>query len=643
MRYHKMQPNHRTRLPGAIVTVDTESHRVKSDSNVKDWVYPLRLGVARYCRLEGGLPTRRKEFKFTEAIEFWQWLYEQMDDKRVLWLWAHNLGWDLTVLRFWREIEEGNLTLQGPPRKWYDPETGETVTRPTPGLLITKDPPTAFCVWDRLNRKLKGCDTFNWFPQPLRELGDMLKVPKLAFPGCDGDETALWEYCQRDCLITELAVLDIFRLLRSNDLGNMRYTPASQSMSVFRHVTKDLDVRLHGDNDLGEFERRSYYGGRRAVFFRGEVRRADYFALESDAGPVENHPINYGGPVYALDLVAAYPAVMRGNLYPNFFTRMLYEISPVRAREILKLEGACAWVMLESYNEPWPVRHAEGISWMTGKFQTALAGPELIRAIDGGFCQWVHQIAFYHVTHLFQQFVDRLIDIERTYPRDVEPVRRNLVKTLRNSLHGKFGQRGYSWETMPGHVEAEPWGTFTAAIRGGKGYEWRRRIGHVVQREINNPMTKDSFPVIAAYTTAYSRELMRSLVREAGTNNVYYLDADTIHVSASGYETLLRKGHVCSETPGKLRVTGIADKVRYFAPKHYVWDGEVVNCGLPHNAVPLPDGRYRVEKFKRVGNIVSGYPPAGGIVTIDEMDPPHHQLGATDQPDGWTRPLIYNL
>lgn len=641
MKYRKLQPNHRTRLPGAIVTVDTESWEQVSEANPNVRIYPLRLGVARYCRLEGGLPTRRKELRFKEATEFWEWVYGLMDDKRVLWLWAHNLGWDLTVLRFWREMEEGRMTLQGPSRNWYDPATGETTTRPTPGLLVTKDPPTCFCVWDSRQFKLKGCDTYNWYPKSLKVIGEMMGLPKLEFPGCDGDESALWTYCERDCLITEKAVLDILGILRTNDLGNMRYTPASQSMSVFRHVTSDLDVRLHGDADLTEFERRSYYGGRRHVFFRGEVRRSDHFALESDAGPGEVHPVIYTGPVYALDLIAAYPAVMRHNLYPNFFTRMLREINPSRAIEILRYEGACAWVLIESYDEPWPIRRPEGVAWMTGQFQTGLCGPELVRAISAGYVQWIHQIAFYNVSNIFQEFVDRLIDIERTYSREVEPVRRGLIKTMRNSLHGKFGQRGKSWETMPGQVEAEPWGTFTAAVRGGKGYEWRRRIGHTVQREIDDPVTKDTFAAISAYTTAYSRELMRSLIGQAGSNNVYYLDSDTIHVSAAGYESLVRQGHICSETPGKLRVVGVADTVRYFAPKHYCWDGAVVNCGLPHNAVPLPDGRHRVDKFKRMESIVSSYPPSGGVVTTEEIDAPHHQLGARDMPDGWTRPLIY--
>lgn len=641
MRGYQLKPNHRTQTPGALVTVDTESYEVPSPvvDNLK--TYPLRLGVARFVRIEAGQATRTASFRFTTVTEFWDWLRSKMSKHRITWLFAHNLGWDLAVLRFWDELANKRFTLEGPYRKVKDPKTGKWAPQRSPGLLVTKDPPSFFKVWDSREFTLKGCDLFNWLPSSLASLAPSVGMKKTEFPGVNGTDADLWPYCENDCAIAEALVLDLFAFVRKHNLGNFRYTPAAQSLSIYQHWKQPAPITFHCCNGLGEFERRSYFGGRRAVFFRGEVRSPTYFRLESDRKSQKWAPIVENGPVTSLDVTAAYPAQMRDNAFPVEFCKDDGPLKPVRARELLSVYAGCAWVDITSLSEPYPVRTKQSVFWYTGTFQTALCGPELVRALDSGHVTWVHQLKLYRSGKPFKPFCDGLLEIEQQYPRETAPGRRALTKILRNALHGKFGQRNVRWETLPGFRASFPWGQYAVPAETEKGWEWRRSIARQVQRLVETPMCKHSFPLIAGYCTAYCRERMRHLVELAGPLGCYYVDADTMHVSATGLQRLIRAGEVDPSAPGKLRILETVDHAIYFAPKHYLWGDKLIISGVPRTAQLLKGGRYRVQKFSRMEYYCTRQPPVGGVVTVEEMAAPVHQLGARVTPSGWTLPLVY--
>jgi hypothetical protein len=637
----RLRKNHRTRTPGAIITVDTESFERQIEGHPKARLYPLRLGVARYARLEGTKVTRQDTCEFTSAAAFWDWCRSKLDRRRVTWLWAHNLGWDLTVLKFWAELEFGRFTLEGPPRKMRDSQTGKWELKPTRGLLISEDPPTAFVVWDQRLAKLKGCDTFNWYRCSLKELGEMVGLPKLDFPGVTSDEATLWTYCRRDAEITERVVLDLLNFVRVNDLGNFRYTPGAQSFATFRHWSDEGAIEFQQDDRISEFERLAYFGGRKSVFFAGEVRSPAVFALDPAGAKPVTHPVDYGGPVHQLDLSAAYPAVMLDNLFP---CRMIYKRTAQKPYEVLaemKHHGCLAWVSIESYETPYPVKKKDRTDWCTGVFQTGLCGPELLAALRMGHVTWVHRAIYYRLAKLFTEFVTKLTDLELQCIREHATIKRQLAKLLRNSLYGKFGQRSTGWEVVDGQRWMDPWGMFQWSLGPDMGYELRRAIGYRVQRRLSGPRVEWTFPAISAYVSSYARVRMDELIQKAGPFQVYYLDTDAIHVSQRGHDNLVRCGEVHADCPGKLREVARCDSVHYYAPKHFRWGDRVINAGLHRRSVACGPSRFSVEDFQHLESTLARRPLDGGVVTTREVAEPVHQLCARRTPTGWTVPLSY--
>jgi hypothetical protein len=640
LRYH-LKRNHCTRLPGALVVVDTESEATPDPAEPATTYYPLRLGVARFCRIERGRATRRQTFRFTRVKQFWDWLRSRMDARRPLWLWAHNLGWDLTVLRFWEEIEAGRFTFTGPNRRVYDAAARTFVKEPTPGLLITQDPPTALVCWDKAGRTLKGCDTVNWFPRPLADIGRMTGLEKIEFPGTSASERELWPYCERDCEITERAVLELLGLLRDIDAGNMRFTPAGQAFACYRHWDQVAPIEFNADPDVCAFERETYFGGRKAVFFAGRVLAPDAFTLEGDTDARKRVPLEFGGPVYHLDLTAAYASVMHGNRFP--FKLYHKDVNPQLGlvERTMKDSAAVAVVQIDSPDVPYPYRRKDRVEWCIGRFATGLAGPELARALERGHVKAVWRIFYYRQARLFDEFVEKMTALEQRYGREDNAVRRALVKSMRNGLYGKFGQWDRGWAVSPGATYHKKWGQFGWYQIGGEGVKRCRAVGGEVQERLDGPRVDWTFPAIPAYVTSYCRLRMDALRERAGLAHVYYQDADSLHVGREALARLQRLGDLAEDTPGKLRIVAVAQDVLYKGPKHYVWDGDVVNAGLPTKAVATGPGQYVCEEFQRLNSTLNHAPPVGGVVREKSLHEPTHPLGAERTRSGWTQPIRF--
>jgi hypothetical protein len=638
-----MQANHGCASPGALVCVDTESTQPKGGAGQAVKVLPLRLGVARYCRMDKGRPTRHETFRFTSATAFWDWLYGRLDPRRSTWLWAHNLGWDLTVLRFWRELESKRFVLALPWR-WGRSRAGQRKRlKPMAGFLMTQDPPSGGRLWDDKFRSLRLCDTFNWAKCSLADLGHQLGVEKLPFPGFDCAEETAFHYCERDCAIVEAAVLAIIAFVSGHDLGNMKLTPAAQALSAFRHLPKLPPVVFLPDDDVVKFERRAYVGARRAVYFKGRVVSPDVFELESPKRHCQGPITLKTGPVYQFDLTAAYASVMRGNRFPSVLRERESHKTPDYVYHRMKALGALAWVKIESPDRPYPRKVKGGTRWYVGNFQTALCGPELLRAIQLGDVKHVYRVFWYHLEELFTDFVDKLCTIEHSYDRTTERFHRTLAKTVRNALHGKFGQRKKGWLIDPRARADRKWGTYWQQDEPeGDWYKVRSLAGQL-QRQIKGPRVDWTFPAISAYVLAHHRERMRQLRERAGLDHCLYEDADTLHVDAAGARRLRAAGEVDKEAVGKLRLVKTGEDVEYVAPQCYRWGDRWIVAGLPARAVHLEGNRWKVEEFLHLDANLRAVPPPGGTVLVRTIQAPIARLGAESTKTGWTRPERYEF
>ena len=587
-----LRPNHRTSTPGAFVAVDTETLPTPHGGR-RDWtVHRLRLGVAICWRLESGTQRSREVFHFTSAQAFWAWLASKLNPRRPLWLWAHNLYFDLTALRFWQVMESGELTAEEPdviylPRRARNP----AAVRHT-GLIATEDPPSIWSGWNRDGARLHCVDTMNWWPASLATLGESLGRPKLEMPAWEAPDEAWRAYCLRDAEIVELAVVKLCAWVRASDLGNMRFSAASQAMAAFRHRFMGPETRIYTPDEAKPQERRAYYPARQLAYFVGHVirRGTEWWQQVGMREPFER------GPVYVLDVSSCYPSVMAGHDYPLRHVKTVAMQSTRECLDWLKVYEACAEVQIDSGDEPYPVRDPEEeggrVRWCVGRFVTTLCGPELRRALESGHATAVGRVQYYTRGRPFDAFVAWALAGRSDALRVGDGVTASLYKLIANSLHGKFGQRRPRWEVVPGLVAPVPWGHYTSGHGELPGVCSYRSVAYTVQRQGHGEEADASVPIISAYATAYARERMRGFKRAAEKGNVLMEDCDTLHLLQDGYDRLTAAGLVGDGQPGKLRLVGTYEEAEYRGVRHYRLDDQWTIAGLTLKAKRDEEGRW---------------------------------------------------
>jgi hypothetical protein len=300
---HQLKANAETHVPNEFITFDTETKKQILPGGSEK--HTLKLGVARYYRLMENGSIIRDEIVFHKKEDFFDWIESKIRVKTKVYLFAHNTQFDSQIVdmfkvlpkRNWelkKEIIDTNLFIA----KWQKGKSAQRI-----GDKITKSN----------KRTLYVLDTFNYFKTSIKEMGKKLGVAK-GIPMPDGTtlsigetqeeieeffETATLEqltaYCKRDVEITELMLLEFFKFLKENDLGNFQPTIASQAFQAFRHRFMHHAIMIHCNPDAIKLERDSYRGGRNEAFFLGEIKEH----------------------ITVLDFNSLYPSVMIDNEYPT--------------------------------------------------------------------------------------------------------------------------------------------------------------------------------------------------------------------------------------------------------------------------------------------------------------------------------------
>lgn len=635
----RLRFNHTTGIPRHHIVIDTETVPVADP----DWpalhVHRLRLGVARYFRFEDDKVMSPQELVFYDRNTILNWILDKTSPNSPVWLWAHNAAFDLTAIGFWMLFESGELSL-----KWSDPEgkispvTGLPV-KPREGLLVTEDPPTIIRAYTKSGATLWAIDSLNWCMASLRDLGDAVGVEKLDMPGEQAEDSDWLAYCRRDAEILERLVVSILRFVKVADLGNFRATAASQAYAFFRHRCMTCAIDVDDDLDVKAMERQCYYGGRREVYFQGCVVRSEAAGIEHLAGAPVGMPVIAKGPVYHLDLTGAYPSVMADNVFPVRKLGEEFDVDPEILLAKLKALGAAAHVRISCGNGSWPVRRGEKVISAMGDFDTYLCGPELIRAIRERAVSKVYHVRYYAVDKPFAKFVQEGWKLRQDFHDCGQFLFARIAKVLLNALHGKFAQRANRWEMVPGAMAPTAWGHYTTWDARSGQMRVFRSVGGNVQLRLDGGEREDSFPLIAAYATAYCRELMHRLRWVAGLREVLYEDADSMHVTQSGFNALRDAGWVDEGKLGKLHVVRKAERSIYYGPKDYVLDEYRVMAGVARRAVEDGRGMWHQTNFHRLDSLLASTPPEGPVCADVVKQTPRPVTAARVMADGWTEPL----
>ena len=275
-----MQENHAQQLPWHIISLDTETQSMSSpDDDVQ--THSLVLGSMVYRRYWVSKDKVHKSRIFKYRFDTVDELIELLKPivlraKRRTYLYAHNANFDYGII---------NLRYVF---KQLDLETQCYINEKPPVIVIgKKGTSTLICL-----------DTLNMFPFPLDTLAKAMGFAgKSELPDVE-DADALYRYCERDTLLLS-SILDAWRrFIQIHEMGNYKYTIASQSMTSFRHgyLPKKTVIQTKQEWILQQ-ERKCYLGGRVEAFRLGRIEE----------------------PVYLVDVNSMYPYVMQHNHYPTRF------------------------------------------------------------------------------------------------------------------------------------------------------------------------------------------------------------------------------------------------------------------------------------------------------------------------------------
>lgn len=597
---------------------DTEAHWQPDVQFEASQYQTLRLGCAIAGRYEAGHWTREKRCSFDNAESFWEFVASRADKKRPLWVFAHNIGYDLALVKFPEKLRSGEFKIFDPKKDGTKTDRLNQKYLKTSGFICTDNPPVIVSCQHESGYRVIFIDTFNYWTTSLAKIGEMVGQRKLVMPDLTASNQTWYDYCMGDVEVLLSAVTQLISWVKDNNLGKFRFTAPSLAMAAFRHRWNKPAVVCHNNTKLRKFERQSYYGGRLECFYIGRIE----------------------GDIYELDVTSLYPSVMAENSYPSQLASFYHPLCHARYEPCELGIDTVAEVFLHT-NHSFPKRDARfGTYYPTGDYWTCLAGPELMRAHSLGVIKQVRAWSKYVLTPIFAGFVDWFWKYRAEQAKLGNTLNANLAKLIMNGLYGKFGQLTNAWTERPDIIASGKYGIYTDDEHADKNGCVFRQIGQHVLQHTGKQEHPFAFPAIAAYVTSYAREWMETLRKAAGYDNVYYLVTDALFVNELGYQRLLQGGFIRDNELGFLRVKHRASVAEFRTLHHYAIGAHKVEGSKKKSARANSDGSFTEIQFESLDKILNRKPDGSvHVKPVTKVFSREYKRG-TISGDGWVKPLI---
>lgn len=338
-----------------------------------------------------------------------------------------------------------------------------------------------------------------------------------------------------------------------------------------QHLSKGL---IRNSEYLNEFERKAYKGGRCETFKRGNQHVKSY------------------------DVHKMYLSIMRDIEVPLPQSARFVK-GDKGFNELLKSDKLfIAYVKVQvskQYIAPLPY-FKDKLIFPTGIFSGHYCSNELRESLKHGVkILKVYEYVYYREKiKLFEKFADRVWELFNRYEKMHNPNLAYMIKTIGNSLYGKFGEKhgGNQWIKLidyDGDIEGCD-GMFYQGeeyvyIRGGKSED-----------------SKHTFPCIPAFITAAGRVLLlnRLKLRE---KEAVYCDTDSAHVDTildldngdglgewgfeyekeQEYHKPKMYGDKCKGVPGKAELVAVGNEYFYYSYQKPLKRAEAIRKGDRQN------------------------------------------------------------
>jgi hypothetical protein len=547
---HWLRRNRTQRRPEWILFVDGESDITPIHDKAD--LHTFRLGWACLCHYTPiqGLHVHGW-YDLHDLLDFWHTISSLALDVQQLYIVSHNIDYDARVLHAFTIL---------PGIGW------------SPSYIILGDS-CHFFTFKADKAKISLLDNMNYWQMSLDALGQEFGIPKLEidFETCTNAE--LSRYCHTDVEILVKVWRFWLAFLDEHKLGNWAITTAGQAWNAYRHRFMPAKIGIHNRADAIRLERESYRGGRCEVWKVGKF---------------------LGGPFYKLDINGLYSYVMREYPSPQKLVKVLVGVTPAYLEKLLERYMCIADVHLETDEPVYPLRIRGYNIFPTGTFRICLTTLELKYALAHGHIKAIGEVAIYERKYLFKAFINYFTPLRQKHKLAGETGRSLLCKMIRNSLYGKFGQRGYEQKVIDDapldKIAVRRW---VDAETGERCTDWT--FGGKTIRQHYKGESEDSFPAIASHIAAQGRMILWAYACRAGHGNVYYADTDSLIVNQAGYDALA--GWIDPIKLGYLKIESQANDLAIMAKKSYVIGNKRTLKGIKKNATRTEDGKWKQTHF----------------------------------------------
>lgn len=617
---HNLRPNHKEWTPAHVIFLDTETRTIEgSDPEVlalRCWAAHLEDRRAkRGGQLGAQLANGATAEQLADQLEDWG------RGRQTIWVYAHNLSFDLVTTRLPLVLAERGWTVSD-------------------AAIGGKAP------WLRLARgthRLTLVDSWSWLPVALGTVAERVRIVKPGLPAQSAGADEWMTRCEADVAILAAAVLDLMAWWDKGKLGRWNISGASCGWNAYRHIPTSWPVTIDPDPVGVAADRAANYGGRRGIWRAGVL---------------------HAGPFLELDFVAAYPSVAAELPLPMKRAYAFDSMAVDDRRVSNDYWQISARVIVNTDTPRWPVRVGGATFYPVGRFQTDLAGPDIAEAARLGCLESIGPGYVHRLGYAMAPWAAWCLDVQNGRDPDAPPVAAIAAKSWGRAVLGKWGARNFvKYELGP--APGGSWGyeegwDHQSQTKGGLVTICGRRWW--VTSEANG---ENAYPAILAWVEADVRVRLSRVIEAIGPGAVIQCDTDGLIVAQRLIGTKAAKGHLIAPeslsargkldwvlnclhpvtAPLTLRVKRSAPHIEVLGPQHLKFAGQRSFSGLRADAAETAPNTYTGRIWPKlqwqmqhgdpagyvrpeVTSVIRGPYAAGWVTTRGHVVPPAARITA---------------
>lgn len=507
---HWLRVNDGARSPHRVLFVDTETRPVMDGL---DELHELRWWHARVVRRHVERPRGplHADLAGDSAMDLAAAVDRTAITKCSLWLYTHNLGFDLQVTRLPELLHDLG---------WEVTDIG--ITGRSPWIRMAQD-----------RRRLVICDSTSWLPVPLAEVGESIGRPKPViddWTAATDEEIAV--RCLADVVILSEAMLAIMDWWDASDMGRWSWTGPGCGWAAYRHKFLAHKVLMDPAPERITIEREAIYGGRREAYRLGRI------------GPAQ---------LVDLDFQGAYPTLAATMMLPR---RPVAHVDPMTRQAYENLPSA--WGVLSRCTVTTavpvvPCRLGGHTLYPTGTFETTLAQPDIAGALAAGATVELGDTWVYQLAPIMAAWGKWITGVVNGTGQDVPAPVRTMCKHWSRTVIGRWAMRAQRVEDWG--VAAWPW------WHAEPGTDWDTGTEvvdlHACGRHLRihrDGEPENVFPAVTAWIEAQCRQLLRHAMQQVPASWLVQCDTDgfmlDVPQAASGSLAPVPEGTSAGVAPG---------------------------------------------------------------------------------------------